>query len=67
MSQTAIPTPAEEPITGPCAWCGDPPIGTVEVERARWGKAANGVRVLKKRAIVVPACREHFGITARQS
>lgn len=59
MSQHEIPVePAPEP-RGPCAWCGEDSVAAIRIEKPRYGKAHNGVRVLKKHAIVVPVCAEH--------
>jgi hypothetical protein len=57
--QTSIPVDDSPDPSGPCAWCGEPITVPLIVEPARFGKAANGVRVLRKRPVVVPACREH--------
>jgi hypothetical protein len=42
----------------PCAWCGALTVGTLEVEKARYGKAVNGVRVMKKAPVTAPCCGE---------
>ncbi len=39
-----------------CAWCGAETTNRVDIDPARWGKAANGVRVLKRRAITAACC-----------
>jgi hypothetical protein len=55
-----VPSAREpDPGAGPCEWCGDDDTVPLLVEPARFGKAANGVRVLKRHAVVVPACRKH--------
>ena len=46
-----------EEIAGPCRWCGGEPATPFEVEKPRYGlHRKNGVRVLKRRAVMVPAC-----------
>lgn len=57
--QQSIPVPDSPAPEGPCEWCGDPDTVPFVVRPASWGKAANGIRVLKRRALVVPACRRH--------
>jgi hypothetical protein len=39
-----------------CAWCGSRPTEPFQLEKARYGKAANGTRVLKRQPITAPAC-----------
>lgn len=57
--QTFIEVPDAPPTAQTCAWCDAPATTELEVERARFGKAPNGQRVMKRRAIVAPACARH--------
>lgn len=59
--QTEIPVPPQQVELGPCRWCGEEPVGTVEVEKARY-RNDRGVRVVAKVALEVPACKAHIGI-----
>lgn len=63
--QTAIPVPEEPGDLGPCRWCGEPAVGLVEVEKAKY-TSARGARVMARRAIEAPACAEHIDIADRQ-
>lgn len=57
--QTSIPH-GEEIHQGPCVYCGHEPALPVQIEKARFGKAAsNGARVMKRRAVVVMMCDAH--------
>jgi hypothetical protein len=59
IGQTEIPGDFGERTSGPCRWCGAEPTEPFEVEPPRYGlHRKNGVRVMKKRPIMVPACRE---------
>lgn len=58
--QTAIPVEEPTPTLGPCRWCGQPAVGTIEVEKPRYRTAANGVRVLARRAIEAEVCQTHW-------
>lgn len=65
--QTSIPVSDDEPTPiGPCRWCGERSVGMVVVEKERHTTAANGIRVLKRRALEAPACQEHIDILERQ-
>lgn len=60
MSQTEIPVDeGPAPIEGPCAWCGEPAVARIQIEKARFGLAHNGVRVMKKRPIEALVCAAH--------
>jgi hypothetical protein len=48
----------DDPGKGPCQWCGDLDTVPFLVEPARFG-VENGRKILRRRAIVVPACRRH--------
>jgi hypothetical protein len=39
-----------------CAWCGSKPAEPFQLEKARYGRAANGTRVLKRQPIMAAAC-----------
>lgn len=56
--QTSIPHGDRE-YPNSCAWCGHSPAAPYELEKARYTKAANGQRVVKRAALVVPACDVH--------
>lgn len=56
--QTSIPH-GDEVHEGPCVYCGHEPAAPVEIEKARFGKAPNGVRVMKRRPVVVMLCDAH--------
>jgi len=58
--QTQIPVPESAPVLGPCRWCGKPAVGTIETEKARYTTAANGTRVLARRAIEAEVCQAHW-------
>lgn len=64
--QTQIPVPETPPTLGPCRWCGKPAVGTIEVEKARYTVAANGTRVLARRAIEAEVCQAHW-LSLRES
>lgn len=58
--QTTIPVPEPPPAASKrCAWCGEPAVGEFETHPASYGKAVNGVKVLKRAATTAPVCREH--------
>lgn len=60
VSQEAIPVP-EGPVAGhPCAWCGSRPARLYQLEDARFGKAGNHTRVMKRRAVEAYACEQHI-------
>ena len=40
----------------PCAWCGEGTFGTLEVDKPKYGKAANGSRIIRRAAILAPCC-----------
>jgi ribosomal protein L37AE/L43A len=47
----------EGPVEGrACEWCGSRPAALVAIEKARHTTAANGLRVLKRKALEVWMC-----------
>lgn len=54
--QTEIPVPQGPASLGPCRWCGRPSVGVIELEKPRYRTAANGVRVVARRAIEAEVC-----------
>lgn len=46
-------------VNGPCRWCGKPAVARIQIEKARFGAAHNGVRVMKKRPLEALACAHH--------
>lgn len=57
--QVAIPVEEAQPTSGRCAWCGATAFRQIELEKARYTKAANGVRVIARRPIMAWACVSH--------
>lgn len=57
--QTAIPVPQGPAPGHPCAWCGHRPAEPYELERTRYATAANGSRVVKRKALEAYACSRH--------
>jgi hypothetical protein len=45
---------------GGCVYCGFKPAHPFEIEKARYGKAPNGTRVVKRQPVVVALCDRHF-------
>ena len=66
MTQTAIEVPDQPVDRGPCAWCGGVATHDLEVHPASYTTTAHGVRVVKKRATVVPVCTHHFNSLKRK-
>lgn len=62
--QTVIPVPLAPAPLSPCRWCGEPAVGTVEVEPARY-RNDRGTRVVAKAALMMPACKDHVGAFSR--
>lgn len=63
--QTSMPVPEGGDPIGPCRWCGEPGVGMVEIEGAKF-TSHHGIRVMARRPIEVPACADHIDIVDRQ-
>lgn len=58
-NQMTIPVPEGPVALGRCAWCEDKAQELLQLEKPRYTVAANGQRVLARRALTVPVCARH--------
>jgi transposase len=68
MEQTTLPPEIPKDSPNICAWCGEPSVGTITIQPARYKLVKTYLptggyetqRVLRKRAIEAKVCRNHF-------